>query len=206
MAVTATINVSGVAALRYILVDTTTFYFTNAVDGQRLTLTLQQDGTGSRTVVSGNCPGIIQPSSSANVDTTMTLAYDSAQNSWNAVSSRVTVGSTAVLQTTTTNTTMNWTAGFYGISGAAATTLTITNPVAGPPGVGNDGEIMYFTLLTAHAHAVTMATGTTVNGASTTVTATGAVIGNGFALLALGGKVYTIAGMNITTTSGVTFT
>lgn len=191
MAVTATLNVSGVAALRYILVDTTTFYFTNAVDGQRLVLTLQQDGTGSRAVVSGNCPGIFQPSSSANVDTTMTLVYDAAQNSWNATSAKVTVGSAATLQTTTTNTSLNWTAGLYGISGAAATTLTITNPVSGPPGVGNDGEIMYFTNLTAHAHAVTMATGATINGSSTTVT-TAAAIGNAVGLMANAGKVYII--------------
>jgi hypothetical protein len=204
MAVTATINVSGIAALRYVLVDTTTFYFTNGVDGQRLLLTLQQDGTGSRTVVSGNCPGIMAPASGANQDTTMTLVYDAVNNTWNGVPQQLAPGG-MVLNTTTTNTSLNWTKGLYGISGGSAVTLTITNPVAGPPGVGNDGEIMYFTLLTAQAHVITMATGTTINGSSTTATFT-AHIGNALALMALGGKVYIVGANNIGTFAGVVLT
>jgi len=204
MAVTATINVSGVAALRYILVDTTTFYFTGAVDGQKLRLTLQQDGTGSRTVVSGNTPGIMQPSATANDDSTQELIYDAATNTWSGVPQQLSPGS-LVLNTTTTNTSLAWTKGLYGISGSSAVTLTITNPTAGPPGIGNDGEIMYFTLLTAQAHVITMATGTTINGSSTTATFT-AHIGNALALMALGGKVYIVGANNIGTFAGVVLT
>lgn len=199
MAVTITQNVSGIGALRIILTDVTTLNFTNAVDGQRLVLTLQQDATGGRTVVSGNCPGIIQPSATANDDTTQVLTYDSANNTWD--SSLINNASLSqVLQTTTTNTSLNWTRGQYAISGAAATTLTITNPVSGPPGVGNDGETMYFYNVTAHAHAITMATTQTVNKSSTTVTTAGA-IGNAVALQAFGGNVYVIAASGVITLS-----
>ena len=193
-----TTNVSGVSAIRLILAAATTqLYFTGAVDGQQLNLTLQQDATGGRLVTSGNCPGLVQPSATANDGTTMTLIYDSTTNTWNTPIDSVTMPS-QVLQTTTTNTSIAWTRGLYLISGAAATTLTITNPVAGPPGVGNDGEIMIFTNGTAHAHAVTMATGTTINKSSTTIT-TAAAIGNAVQLMAFGGNVY-ICGVQGTVT------
>jgi hypothetical protein len=184
-----TTNVSGINALRLLLSTATTqLYFTGAVDGQILTLTLQQDATGGRLVTSGNCPGLVQPSATANDGTTMTLIYDSSNNTWNTPVD-VDTEPSMVLQTTTTNSSIAWTRGLYLISGAAATTLTITNPVSGPPGVGNDGEIMIFTNGTAHAHAITMATGTTVNKSSTTIT-TAAAIGNAVQLMAFGGNVY----------------
>lgn len=185
----ATYNVSGVSALRILLSTATTqLYFTNAVDGQQLQLTLQQDGTGGRLVTSGNCPGLVPPSAAASVDNTQTLVYDALSNTWASTASQFAPGS-MTLNTTTTNTSAAWTRGLYLISGTAATTITVTNPISGPPGVGNDGEIMYFTNGTAHAHAVTMATGTTINASSTTVT-TAAAIGNAVALMAFGGKVY----------------
>jgi len=199
MAVTATINVSGVAALRYILVDTTTFYFTNAVDGQRLVLTLQQDGTGSRTVSSGNCPGIIQPAATASTDTTQVLAYDSASNTWNGVPAQLAPGAMA-LNSYTTSTTISWAKGTYAFTSSSTFTLTITNPTAGPPGTGNDGEVMAFVNLSAKTNAVTMGTTSTVNASSTTVTMAGA-IGNGFALQAWGGKVYVISASGALTLS-----
>lgn len=192
MAITATINVSGVSGLRYVLTDNTTFYFTNAVDGQNLLLTIQQppSGTGPFTVTSGNCPGIVQVSSLAGKDTTMEMVYDSLNNTWNCIPGANNAG-TMFFQTTTTNTSLNWTRGIYGISGSGATTLTITNPVSGPPGVGNDGEIMYFNNLSAQAHVITMATTQTVNGSSTTIT-TNAAIGNAVALMAFAGNVYVL--------------
>jgi hypothetical protein len=199
MAVTATLNVSGVAALRYILVDTTTFYFTNAVDGQRLVLTLQQDGTGSRAVVSGNCPGIMSPGATANTDTTQVLAYDSATNTWNGVPQQLAPGGLA-LNSYTTSTTISWAKGTYAFTSSSTFTLTITNPTAGPPGAGNDGEIMTFVNLSAKVNAVTMGTTSTVNSASTTVTMAGA-IGNGFSLQAWGGKVYVVAASGALTLS-----
>src|SRR5271154_1629860 len=163
-----TTSVSGVSALRIILAASNTYYFSNAGDGQKLTVTFQQAATGSGpfTGTSGNCPGIVPVSSLAGDDTTFNLVYDSLNNTWNGTPSQVTAGS-MFFQTTTTNTALAWTRGIYGISGAAATTLTITNPVSGPPGVGNDGEVMIFTDLTAHAHVITMATTSTVNASST---------------------------------------
>lgn len=191
MAVTATINVSGVAALRYILVDTTTFYFTGAVDGQKLTLTLQQDSTGSRTVVSGNCPGIMPPAATANTDTTMILAYDAATNTWNGVPQQSAPGAMA-LASYTTSTAIPWGKGTYAFTSSSTFTLTVTNPIAGPPGTGNDGEEMIFVNLSAKTNAVTMATTSTVNASSTTITTAGA-IGNSVTLQAWGGKVYVVA-------------
>lgn len=191
MAVTATINVSGIQALRFVLVDTTTFFFTNAVDGQKLRLTLQQDGTGSRTVVSGNCPGIMAPSSIANDDSTQELVYDSASNTWNGVPQQVAPGA-MILNSFTTSTTIAWARGTVAWTSTATFTITVTNPVSGPPGIGNDGEVMTFVNLSAKTNAVTMGTTSTVNASSTTITTAGA-IGNSFQLQAWGGKVYIIA-------------
>jgi hypothetical protein len=196
MAVTATLNVSGVAALRYILVDTTTFYFTNAVDGQRLVLTLQQDGTGSRAIVSGNCPGIMSPAATANTDSTQVLAYDSATNTWNGVPQQSAPGG-LVLNTTTTNTSIAWARGSWLCSGTL--TMTITNPVAGPPGTGNDGETMIFIQQAASALKLTMGTTQTMNGTSTSVI-TAAAVGS-IAIQAWGGKVYITAAEGATTLS-----
>jgi hypothetical protein len=196
MAVTATLNVSGVAALRYILVDTTTFYFTNAVDGQRLVLTLQQDGTGSRAVASGNCPGIMQPGATANTDTTQVLAYDSATNTWNGVPAALAPGS-MVAQSFTTNTAIAWTKGLVLLQ--STMTLTITNPVAGPPGVGNDGEVMIFASTgTTGVKIITMTKTQTVNGTSTSVSNAG-VSTDGVQLMAFGGNVYVIQAFGATT-------
>jgi hypothetical protein len=196
MAVTATLNVSGVAALRYILVDTTTFYFTNAVDGQRLVLTLQQDGTGSRAVVSGNCPGIMSPGATANTDTTQVLAYDSATNTWNGVPAQLSPGS-MVAQSYTTNTAIAWTKGLVLLQ--STMTLTITNPVAGPPGVGNDGEVMIFASTgTTGVKIITMTKTQTVNATSTTVSNAG-VSTDGVQLMAFGGNVYVIQAFGATT-------
>ncbi len=187
-----TTSVSGVSALRIVLAASNTYYFTNAVDGQKLRVTFQQaaSGSGPFTVTSGNCPGIVQVASGAGQDTTFEMVWDSLNNTWIPLQSANNNGN-AFFQTTTTATSLAWTRGIYGISGAAVTTLTITNPVSGPPGVGNDGEIMYFNVLTAHAHAVTMATTQTVNGSSTTITTAG-VIGNAVALMAFAGNVYVI--------------
>lgn len=187
MAVTATINVSGIASLRYILVDTTTFYFTNAVDGQKLVVTLQQDATGSRTIVSGNCPGLVAPSPTALTDTTSNLIYDAANNTWNSAPVAVASGSLS-LNTTTTNTSIPWARGTWVTTGAL--TLTITNPVAGPPGTGNDGEVMLFISQSANILKLTMGTTQTINGTSTSIVTAGAN-GDAIALVAWGGKVYT---------------
>jgi hypothetical protein len=198
MAVIATINVSGVAALRYILVDTTTFYFTNAVDGQKLRLTLQQDATGSRTVASGNCPGIMQPSPTANDDSTQELAYDSASNTWNAVPQQLSPGS-LVAQSFTTNASISWAKGLVLLQ--STLTLTITNPVAGPPGVGNDGEVMIFASTgTTGVKTITMTKTQTVNGTSTTVANAGAST-DGVQLMAFNGNVYVIQAFGATTLS-----
>ena len=188
MAVTATINVSGIAALQYNLVDTTTFYFTNAVDGQILTLTLQQDATGSRTVVSGNCPGIMQPAPTAGVRTAQRLRYDAVNNAWGAIPQQLYPGSMA-LNSTTTSTTISWGKGVWLITSSSTITFTITNPVAGPPGVGNDGEVMTFLSQAAGAIKITMGTTQTINGTSTSLLGTGAN-GNSLSLQAWGGKVY----------------
>lgn len=196
MAVTITQNVSGVAAIRFILTDTTTFNFTNGVDGQRLLVTLQQDGTGGRTVVSGNCPGLIQPNGSANTDTTFQLVYDSTQNAWNGVPAQLAPGS-LLLNTTTTNTTIAWARGTWVVSGTL--TMTITNPVAGPPGVGNDGETMIFVQQAASALKLTMGTTQTMNGTSTSVI-TAAAVGS-IQLQAWAGKVYITAAEGTTTLS-----
>lgn len=202
MAVTATISVSGINALRYILTDTTTFYFTGAVDGQKLRLTLQQDTTGSRTVVSGNCPGIMQPSATASQDTTQELVYDAATNTWNGVPQQLAPGSVA-FTTFTTNSTIAWQKGTFVLSGAATITLTITNPLAGAPGVGNDGESMCFVVGTAHAHKVTMGTTQSINASSTSAAVVGHV-GEGFTLEAQAGNVWLTAQSTISTNGGVT--
>ena len=198
MAVTATINVSGIAALRYILVDTTTFNFTGGVDGQKLRLTLQQDTTGSRVVVSGNCPGIMQPSATASDDTTQELVYDSATNTWNAVPQQLSPGAMAT-QSFTTNTSIAWAKGLVLLS--STLTLTITNPVAGPPGVGNDGEVMIFASTgTTGVKIITMTKTQTVNGTSTSVSNAGAST-DGVQLMAFGGNVYVIQAFGATTLS-----
>lgn len=198
MAVTATINVSGIAALRYILVDTTTFNFTGGVDGQRLVLTLQQDTTGGRVVVSGNCPGIMQPSATASADTTQVLLYDSATNTWNGVPQQLSPGAMAT-QSFTTNTSIAWAKGLVLLQ--STLTLTITNPVAGPPGVGNDGEVMIFaSVSTTGVKTITMTKTQTVQGTSTTVANAG-VSGNGVQLMAFAGNVYIVEAFGATTLS-----
>ena len=181
-----TINVSGIAAIRFILTANTQFYFTNAVDGQKLRLTLQQDGTGGWTVSSGNCPGIMQPAPTAAVDTTQELVYDAATNTWNGVPQQLAPGSLA-LNSTTTNTGIAWAKGTWLCSGTL--TMTITNPVAGPPGVGNDGEEMIFISQAASVVKVTMGTTQTINGTSTSIVTAGAN-GDAITLQAWGGKVY----------------
>lgn len=196
---TNTINVSGVAALRFVMTSNDTYYFTNGVDGQVLKLTLQQDGTGSRTVTSGNCPGIIQPATGANQDTTMYLVYDAVNNTWNGMTQQLAPGA-MLLNSLTTSTTMAWARGTVAWTSTATFTITVTNPVAGPPGVGNDGEIMYFVSLSAKTNAVTMGTTQTVNASSTTVTLAGA-IGNAVGLQAWGGKVYIVSASGALTLS-----
>ena len=188
MAVTSTYNVSGIAALRIVLADTTTLYFTNGVDQQKLRVTLQQDGTGSRTVVSGNCPGLVQPAAGANQDTTFELIYDSVTNAWIQSTKQLSAGS-MLLNTTTTSTTISWARGMWLISGASTVTMTLTNPVSGPPGVGNDGEQMIFMTQAAQPIKITMGTTQTLNGTSTSVLGAGAN-GNAITLVAWGGKVY----------------
>lgn len=187
----STINVSGVAGLRVALTANTQFYFTNAADGQKLTLILQQppSGTGPFTVSSGNCPGIMQPSASAGDDTTQLLVYDSATNTWNGVPQQLSPGS-LILNTTTTNTAIAWAKGTWVVSGAA--TMTVTNPVAGPPGIGNDGEIMTFISQAASAVKVTMTVTQSINGTSTSIITAGAN-GDAISLQAWGGNVYTAA-------------
>ncbi len=199
MAVTATLNVSGVAALRYILVDTTTFYFTNAVDGQKLRLTLQQDGTGSRAVVSGNCPGLMVPSATANADTTQELAYDASTNTWLGVPQQSSPGALAT-QSYTTNASIAWTKGLVLLQ--STLTLTITNPVSGSPNSGgNDGEVMIFASTgTTGVKTITMTKTQTVNATSTTVANAG-VSTDGVQLMAFGGNVYVIQAFGATTLS-----
>lgn len=196
---TNTINVSGVAALRFVMTSNDTYYFTNGVDGQVLKLTLQQDGTGSRTVTSGNCPGIVQPATGANQDTTMYLVYDAVNNTWNGMTQQLAPGA-MFLNSFTTSTTIAWARGTVAWTSTATFTITVTNPVSGPPGVGNDGEIMYFVNLSAKTNAVTMGTTSTVNASSTTVTLAGA-IGNAVGLQAWGGKVYIISASGALTLS-----
>jgi hypothetical protein len=198
---TATINVSGIAALRYYLTAATTFYFTGAVDGQKLRLTLVQ-GSGAYTVTSGNCPGIMQPSATSGDDSTQELCYDAATNTWNQVP-QGNVAGTLVQNTYTTNTTISWAKGTVLLSGSAAMTLSITNPTAGPPGIGNDGEIMWFGVRSAHAHKITMLTTQSINGSSTTAAFVG-VVGEALGLMAFGGNVYIIAGNAISTNGGIT--
>jgi hypothetical protein len=74
-----------------------------------------------------------------------------------------------VLITTTGASTIVPQPGFYLLDGASACNVTISNPVAGGPGVGDDGVQLTFTALTAHAHTVICPTGT-LNNASTTLT------------------------------------
>lgn len=197
-----TINVSGVAALRYILTANTQFFFTGAVDGQKLRLTLQMDSTGGWTVSSGNCPGIMQPNGTASLDTTQELIYDAATNTWNGVPQQLAPGSVA-FTTFTTNSTITWQKGTVILSGAAAITLTITNPTSGPPGTGNDGEVMTFVVGTAHAHKITMATTTSINASSTSATFVGH-IGEAMVLEAQTGNVWVTAQSTISTNGGVT--
>jgi hypothetical protein len=186
-----TINVSGVSALRYLLTANNTYYFSNGTDGQKLRLTFVQDATGSRTVTSGNCPGIMQPNGTANSDSTQELIYDAAVNAWSQVPQGSAPG-TLAFTTYTTNTTFAWSKGTVALSGASAITLTITNPVSGPPGTGNDGEVMIFVVTSAQTHKVTMGTTQSINGSSTSAQFAGA-IGNTLSLQAWGGKVYITA-------------
>jgi hypothetical protein len=80
-------NVSGVSAIRLILaIATTQLYLTGAVDGQTLTLILQQDATGGRLVTSGNIPGIGTLDTAANSDTIYSLVYDANTNNWSVQS------------------------------------------------------------------------------------------------------------------------
>lgn len=194
----ATYNVSGVAALRILLSTATTqLFFTNAVDGQVLQLILQQDGTGGRLVTSGNCPGLLQPSTLANDDSICTLIYDASINEWGAIAEQLAPGALAV-KAYTTNASIGWARGLVTLSGTL--TLTITNPVAGPPGVGNDGEVMIFSSIGAGVQKVTMTTTSTINASSTSASNAGAV-GDGFQLMAFGGNVYLVEAFGATTLS-----
>lgn len=196
---TVTTNVSGVRALRILLTGNNTYYFTGGVDGQKLTLTMQQDGTGSRTVTSGNCPGIVAPAATASTDTTCELVYDASVNLWVAAINQVPAGAGTSFSYTTSST-ISWARGTYFFTSTSTFALTITNPVAGPPGTGNDGEIMTFCNLSAKTNSVTMGTTQTVNASSTSVQMAGA-IGNGFSLQAWGGKVYIVSASGALTLS-----
>jgi len=83
VASTSTNNVSGVAFLRLVLTDatSTTVNFTNAVDGQKLTVTYQQTSTGS--LIGGNVTSVGQAPASGS-DVTYSYIYDSVSNTWNA--------------------------------------------------------------------------------------------------------------------------
>ncbi len=188
---TQTINVSGISALRWILTGNDTFYFTNAVDGQKLLVTFQQppSGTGPYTPVSGNCPGLIGISQVSSDDTTIALVYDSTNNTWNGLPNQFSPASFVVSSTTTTSS-IAWTRGLFLVTASAAVTLTVTNPVSGPPGVGNDGEVMLFVGQAAHAIKLTMGTTSTMNGTSTSIVNDGGTAGQSYALLANAGKVY----------------
>jgi hypothetical protein len=79
-------------------------------------------------------------------------------------------------------------AGGYGISA----------PVAGGPGVGQDGQILIISSTTAHAHVITSAVdGFNAKGSSGTATF-GAAIGNSVTLLAYNGHWYAIVKTGVT--------
>ena len=59
-----------------------------------------------------------------------------------------------LLNSYTTNTSIAWARGTYAFTSSSTFTLTVTNPTSGPPGVGNDGEIMTFVNLSAKTNAV----------------------------------------------------
>jgi hypothetical protein len=192
MAVTSTINVSGVAQLRYILVDTTTFFFTGAVDGQKFILILQQDGTGGRTVVSGNVPGIPQPDQAAAADTIYFLVYDAASNDW-AVEDVGALDSSGALTAYTVAGAITVQPGLNTIGGASAQAYTLAAPVSGAQANGGqDGLTMVFTTVSAFAHTITTPANK-INGSLHIITFTGATAGLTITLQASGGVWYVIA-------------
>ena len=140
----------------------------------------------------------MQPSATASDDTTQELCYDAATNTWSGVPQQLAPGAMAT-QSFTTNASISWAKGLVLLQ--STLTLTITNPTAGPPGVGNDGEVMIFASTgTTGVKTITMTKTQTVNGTSTTVANAG-VSTDGVQLMAFGGNVYVIQAFGATTLS-----
>lgn len=105
------------------------------------------------------------------------------------------------VQTPSTTLTENTTLGsnspaLIGIGGTAARTITIEAPVAGGPGVGDDGKELQFVTVTAHAHIV-VGPSLCLNGTDDTATSSAAAA-NFLTLKALGGVWYVVGNLNFT--------
>lgn len=196
-----TFNVSGVKLLSLILTDATTqLFFTGAVDGQELTLELIQDATGSRVVTSGNCPSIQQPNPAANSKTTQQLIYDASVNLWSTTPpSAITAGGQAPTTITVAGA-VSKNSGLVLIGGTGATAVTLVAPVAGPPGVGDDGTEITFSCITAHAHTLTTPADK-IGGAYDTVTF--AAVGDAISFVANNGLWIATGGRGTNTLSEV---
>ena len=194
-------NVSGVLSIRILLSTASTqLFFTGAVDMQILNLILQQDATGGRAVTSGNIADLPQPDQTANADTPYTLMYDAAANEWVVMSNGLEeAGGSAVAYTAAGAITVQPSLNTLG--GASAQAYTLAAPVAGSPlDGGQDGLVMTFTLVTAHAHTLTTPANK-INGAYDTVTF--AAVGDSITLQASGGVWYVIGSHGTATLSEV---
>jgi|FreactTroBogLake_1042271.scaffolds.fasta_scaffold02908_10 hypothetical protein len=198
-----TINVSGIAELRFVLAANTQFYFTGAVDNQKLRLILQQPVSGGPfTVSSGNCPGLQQPNATAGDSSAQELTYDAVTNTWNGVPPPAIGGNSQAPQiiaygASGAGLAINKNAGMCILNGGGVVAATLVQPVAGPPGIGDDGVVLKIVSGSANAHTVkTSADG--ISPAADTITF--GTVGAGVTLQAFDAVWYMIGGVAATPT------
>jgi hypothetical protein len=188
---TVTTNVSGIQFLRYVLTNASdTINFTNGFDGQRLTVTFQQDATGGRAIAGGNVSGFPQPDHEANADTTMLFIYDSQTNVWNYIPE-----SSGAATAFTASGAIPVQSGLVTLGGGSAQAYTLAAPTA-----AQDGTTMTFSVVTAHAHTLTTPANK-INGGADTVTF--AAVGDSITLRASNTVWYVVGASGTATLSEV---
>jgi hypothetical protein len=195
-------NVSGVKVLSLILTDNTSIQLTGGVGGQELTLELNQDTTGGWTVSNGgNVPGLQQPNPTVKTRSTQQLLYDASTNTWNAAPNAVVAAgaqgpTTIAYGASGAGLAINKNSGWTILNGAGVVAATLAVPVAGPPGVGDDGLVLKVSSASAHAHTITTPS-LGIAGVSDTITFT-ALAGDGITLQAYDGLWYATGGQGAT--------
>lgn len=189
-------DVSGVYLQSMTLTANDTLALTGGVDGQQVVLEVIQDSIGGRTLTAANSSivGLLVPNPAANAASYQVLLYNAVANVWFPLPMSIGAGS-GVQATYTASGAVTVQPGLILIGGSGADALTLAQPTSG----AQDGLTMQFSVITAHAHTITTASSTGINGTNHVITF--AASGDAVILKASGGIWYRIAGAGTNTLS-----